>query len=154
MTGTFRPSVTVSRGSVKSACMRSLWPSRSESKSDSTHTSPVTTSVVEKTFCERPLTNVGTAGAGAASVIRPGTAATLFGGAAPAGLTATTLASAIVAETALALASRPRFDIALDPSRLGTTLWCGSVVAAGRARNCYTTRGLRRSLHTCIGSAP
>jgi hypothetical protein len=111
------------------------------------------TSVVEKTFWERPLTNVGTAGAATASAFTPGAAATLFGGAAPAGLTATTPASAIVTEMALAVASRPRIDIVLDPSRLGTPLR-RSVVRAGGARNCHSTGDLRRSLHRCIGCGP
>src|SRR5919198_2552996 len=63
MTGTFRPSVNTSRGAVKSAWIRSSLPSWSVSNGAWTHTSPLYQSagLVEKTACDRPLTNVGTA---------------------------------------------------------------------------------------------
>src|SRR4051812_42522357 len=89
--------------------MRSSLPSPSLSKLDSTHTSPLTQSagVAEKTFCDMPLANVGTAGAGTGAAIAPGAAAVAaFGGRAEAGLVATTPASAIVTVTALAHAKR------------------------------------------------
>src|SRR3712207_3646819 len=46
--------------------MRSSLPSRSESMLDSTHSSEGTAASRSKTGCDRPSTNVGTAGAGAA----------------------------------------------------------------------------------------
>src|SRR3954453_2559100 len=111
MTGTFRPSVAVSLGSVLSACRRSFLPSPSESNSDSTQTSPLIQSAVavEKTFWDRPLTNVGTAGAGsgAGAAIRPGVVIPLGGiGFAVALLTPTMPASAAVAVIAPARARR------------------------------------------------
>ena len=78
--------------------------------SDWTHTSPLIQSAVlaEKTFWLRPLTNVGTAGAGsgAGAAIAPGTAATLFGGSGLACAFPTIAAMATVAVSALACAKR------------------------------------------------
>src|SRR4051812_21197155 len=90
--------------------MRSSLPSPSESKLDSTHTSPLIQSAVlaEKTFWARPLTNVGTAGAGsgAGALIAPGAAATLLGGNGLACALPTIAAMAIVAVSAPACAKR------------------------------------------------
>src|SRR4051795_6748815 len=91
--------------------MRSSLPSPSESKLDSTQTSPLIQSAgaLENTFCARPFTNVGTAGAGsgAGAAATPGNVA-VFGGSgfAVAPLTPTTPASAAVAVIAPALARR------------------------------------------------
>src|SRR5919108_4005146 len=101
MTGTFRPSVSTSRGAVKSAWMRSGAPSPSLSNGAWIQTSPLYQSAgsVEKTAWERPLTNVGTAGpgsgagAGTASAA-DGTASGSRGGSADAGLAATKADSA------------------------------------------------------------
>ena len=64
MTGTFSPSVSVSVGRETSTCTRSSLPSKSVSMVVSTHSSWLTqfAEPVAKTACERPLTNVGTAG--------------------------------------------------------------------------------------------
>ena len=99
-------------------------PSPSESKSVWTQTWPLIQSVEfdEKTFCDRPLTNVGTAGAGsgAGAAITPGTAATLFGGIGFADAP-TAPASAIVTEIAPAEARRLPITIH-DPSLKDPTL--------------------------------
>src|SRR5690349_19859362 len=111
MTGSFSPSVLVSIGRDTSVWTRSFLPSPSVSTSSSTHRSSLTqlASPDAKTACHMPFTNVGTAGAGAASA--DGTAAdaaVVFGGSgdAPAELVATTPASAAVTVNALAFARR------------------------------------------------
>src|SRR3954469_14683098 len=90
--------------------MRSSLPSPSESKLDSTHTSPLIQSagLVENTFWARPLTNVGTAGAGsgASAAIVPGLTADVFGGSGFACAVPTIAAIATVAVSALACAKR------------------------------------------------
>src|SRR3954452_25583227 len=78
--------------------------------SDCTQTSPLIQSAVfaEKTFWLRPLTNVGTAGAGsgAGAAIRPGLADDAFGGSGVACAVPTIAAIATVTVSALACAKR------------------------------------------------
>src|SRR4029079_9306467 len=85
--------------------------------SDWTQTSPLIQSALlaEKTFWLRPLTNVGTAGAGsgAGAAIAPGTAATDFGGSGLACALPTIAAMASVAVSALACAKR--FENSIRP---------------------------------------
>src|SRR4051812_41776962 len=88
--------------------------------SDWTHTSPLIQSALLalKTFWLRPLTNVGTAGAGsgAGAAIAPGTAATLLGGSGLACALPTIAAMASVAVSAPACAKRLEISIRPLPS--------------------------------------
>src|SRR3954464_6953366 len=99
--------------------MRSSLPSPSESNVLSTHTWPWTQSarVAENTFCAKPLTNVGTAGAGsgAGAAASPTAFSVIFGGigAADAALAPPTAAKAVaVVAVAKSLILKP-----LLPSR-------------------------------------
>src|ERR671923_125024 len=101
--------------------MRSSSPSRSLSNVDWTQTSPLIQSagLAENTFCDRPFTNVGTAGAGAGAAIAadadPEAASGSPGGRGPADavVTPTTPTSAIVA--VIAPAAVARLLISIDP---------------------------------------
>src|SRR5690242_3355203 len=113
--------------------MRSSLPSPSVSKSDVIQTSPLIQSAVlaEKTFCERPLTNVGTAGAGSGA----GAAATAgnvapFGGSGFAAALPTPTASANV--TVIAPAEAKRLPITIQTPSMDPTLRPESVGVARR----------------------
>ena len=90
-----------SRGALKSAWMRSSSPSLSLSNGAWTQTSPLyqSAALVEKTGCARPLTNVGTAGSGAATdadaAARAASGSMSPGGSADAGTAATQAARAV-----------------------------------------------------------
>src|SRR3954467_7077885 len=95
-----------------------MTPSPSESKSVWTQTSPLIQSVeaAEKTFWARPLTNVGTAGAGsgAGAAMTPGTAPMLLGGI---GFADAPTAAGSATVTEIAPAEARRFPITIhDPS--------------------------------------
>ncbi len=125
-------------------------PSPSLSNSDSTQTSPLIQSALEdeNTFWDRPLTNVGTAGAGSGAALdmSPGNVAVFGGiGFACAPLTPTTPASAAVAVIALARARRLPNTIR-EPLSFQTQLSFDTTVCCGRALSAMARS--RRSLHT------
>ena len=123
--------------------MRSSSPSPSLSNVDWTHTSPLIQSAgfAENTFCDRPFTNVGTAGAGAGAAIATEASAEATSrspggsGRAEALVTPTTPASTIAA------AAHTYLLTCILPSPLVARFASKSVAkGAGRNRNCPATR--------------